>query len=248
MATFTLMVENNCDEQLRNVLNDLSYLFRNSHIKRLLQIILRSPSKSRHLDILLNSKPFRTLFLQKVKSIASNKYKTSFNNFYDTYLCNFETDSECVKVMTKVLSQSPFNVSFMIFLISEYDKKKGMYESFIGHDLKIKGYDLYRIGVTQRNRAELTKVVESSTSAKKAYFMKFVETINAKLVGMERDEKQIGTKIQELFDKLAKGDLSGFKSKTSSFPREDLSFITGAKMQDIVIQIPSLNRNVTVSV
>lgn len=50
--------------------------------------------------------------------------------------------------MTKVLSQSPFNVSFMIFLISEYDKKKGMYESFIGHELKIKGYDLSRIGVT----------------------------------------------------------------------------------------------------
>lgn len=49
-----------------------------------------------------------------------------------------------------------------------------------------------------------------------------------------------------MFSSLSKGDLSSFKSKTSSFPREDLSFITGSQLPDVVIKIASLNRNVTI--
>ena len=65
----------------------------------------------------MSSKPFRTMFLQKVKSIALNKYKTSFNSFYEAYLASFEQDEDCVKVMTRILSLAPFNVSFVTFLI-----------------------------------------------------------------------------------------------------------------------------------
>jgi hypothetical protein len=74
--------------------------------------------------------------------------------------------------------------------------------------------------------------------------MKFLEGVSMKIANMEKDEKHLGTKIQEMFAKVGVGDLSGFKSKISSFPREDLSFITGAKMSDIPISIPSLGKTI----
>lgn len=74
--------------------------------------------------------------------------------------------------------------------------------------------------------------------------MKFVDLTFRKLLKMENNEKKIETKVQEMFEKIQKGDLSGFKSKITSFPKEDLSFITGAKLPDITIEITSLKKTI----
>lgn len=102
------------------------------------------------------------MFLSKVKTTSNYKYKTSFNNFYEALLARFEYDDECVRVMAKVFSQSPFNVSFMTFLISDYGKKHSIFEKHIGHDLSFKSYDVFRIGLSQRIVSELKATVEAS--------------------------------------------------------------------------------------
>ncbi len=66
---------------LRNVLNDLSFLIKTAHIKKLITILTKNTgsqeSTAKMLEVLLTSTAFKQMYYQKVKG-AITQYKGSF--------------------------------------------------------------------------------------------------------------------------------------------------------------------------
>ena len=75
------MIDNQSVVMLRNLLNDLSYYIKTSHIKRLISILTKNTgsqeSTAKMLEVLMTSKSFKAIYYQKVKG-AITQYKGSF--------------------------------------------------------------------------------------------------------------------------------------------------------------------------
>ena len=77
---FQLMIDNQ-SILLRNLLNDLSFLIKTAHIKKLITILTKNTgsqeSTAKMLEVLLTSTAFKQMYYQKVKG-AITQYKGSF--------------------------------------------------------------------------------------------------------------------------------------------------------------------------
>jgi hypothetical protein len=69
------MIDNQAVVMLRNLLNDLSYCFKTSHIKRLIGILTKNTgsqeSTAKMLEVLMTSKAFKGMYYQKVKGAVT---------------------------------------------------------------------------------------------------------------------------------------------------------------------------------
>lgn len=83
---FSLMIENE-SPFLKYLLNDISYLLTSKDLKSFILMLQSSLNPEAQLEILIQSRIFKTLYYQKVKSIS--KYKSSFEMFFEKYLSKF---------------------------------------------------------------------------------------------------------------------------------------------------------------
>ena len=147
--TLKLMVENN-SPLLKNVLNDLCYLIKNKHIKNLIPLIIRAKDGSKQLEMLLQSQSFRCFFFSKLKCLSLQKYKGSFEFFFEKYFQNSTGTPECDKVLAKIFCQSPFSVGFGSYIVLNYKKAKAIFENLealIAKCQEMKDFDVYRLSL-----------------------------------------------------------------------------------------------------
>lgn len=123
IEVLTLMIENN-SPLLKQVFNDLSHLIKSTHVKRIIPLIMRSPESQKLLDLFINSKTFISVYIQKVKWLSSQKYKGSFEFFFEKYFSKFASDPQLKKELAKAFSNAPFNLGFGSSLILNYRKSK----------------------------------------------------------------------------------------------------------------------------
>ncbi|TNV82261.1 hypothetical protein FGO68_gene11167 [Halteria grandinella] len=205
-------------------------------------------SHCKFLETILQSDPFRILYAKMVTSLTRNK--DSFRSFYEQLIDVFVRDKKknttlFGEMLSKQLSQPPYNVAFGAFLIECKPKLGGVFGlsldpliSKCANDMR--DCDFWRIGkFSVIDQKELEKAIAKNFTASNASCAQYIEALKK----MEGKRAAYEQKLQTLLYKVVKNDVGWLKSHASEIPRWCYHYIKGYDGELVVNGQPYLVEN-----